>query len=83
MRMLDIGCGWGGLVKYAAERYQAEAGDYGVRTSGDGKRIMQGVPGWEWCRITGTLRINLIIISVGDEHVGYKLSGLWKWLTAA
>ena len=24
MRLLDIGCGWGGFAKFAAERYQAE-----------------------------------------------------------
>ena len=46
MRILDIGCGWGSFVKYAAERYDVEA--VGVTVSKEqvelGKKLCKGLP---------------------------------------
>ncbi len=46
MRILDIGCGWGSFIKYAAERYSVEA--VGVTVSKEqftlGKKLCKGLP---------------------------------------
>ena len=76
MRVLDIGCGWGGAAKFAAERYKVEV--VGVTVSKEqlrfGKEFCQGLP-VEIClqdfrSIKGTFDR---IFSLGMfEHVGYK-----------
>jgi cyclopropane-fatty-acyl-phospholipid synthase len=76
MKLLDIGCGWGGAVKYAAARYGAEA--VGITVSEEQARLARE-------RCTGLpVEIRLQdyrdlderfdrIFSVGMfEHVGYK-----------
>jgi cyclopropane-fatty-acyl-phospholipid synthase len=76
MKLLDIGCGWGGLLKYAAEKYQVQG--VGITVSKEqaelAKSLCQGLP----------VEIRLQdyrdvaekfdqIVSVGMiEHVGYK-----------
>jgi cyclopropane-fatty-acyl-phospholipid synthase len=76
MWVLDIGCGWGGMAKFAAERY-------GVRVTGITVSKEQARLGMELCRglpvkillqdyrcLKGTFDR---ILSVGMmEHVGYK-----------
>ncbi len=46
MRVLDIGCGWGGTAKFAAERYQVEV--VGITVSEQqaklGKELCRGLP---------------------------------------
>ena len=46
MRLLDIGCGWGGLAKYAVERYSVSA--VGITVSKEqldlGRRLCEGLP---------------------------------------
>jgi len=39
MRVLDIGCGWGGLCKYLAEKYQVQV--VGITVSKEGARLAQ------------------------------------------
>lgn len=76
VRILDIGCGWGGFAKYAAEKYGVKV--VGVTVSKEqaelGKELCKGLP----------IEIRLLdyrdvnekfdhIVSVGMfEHVGYK-----------
>jgi cyclopropane-fatty-acyl-phospholipid synthase len=76
MKILDIGCGWGSLVKYAAENYQVEV--VGITVSREqvelAREMCHGLP----------IEIKLMdyrdisdrfdrVISVGMiEHVGYK-----------
>ena len=76
MKVLDIGCGWGSLAKYAAENYQVEV--VGITVSREqvelARTMCQGLP----------VEIKLMdyrdindrfdrIVSVGMiEHVGYK-----------
>lgn len=76
MRLLDIGCGWGGLAKYAAEHYSVEV--VGVTISAEQQKMAQQ-------RCAG-LNVNILlqdyrdlheqfdrIVSVGMfEHVGPK-----------
>jgi cyclopropane-fatty-acyl-phospholipid synthase len=77
LRLLDIGCGWGGLARYAAQNYGCEV--VGVTISREQFRYAQ-----DWCRdldvdiqlrdyreiITGQFDR---IVSVGMvEHVGHK-----------
>ncbi len=79
-RLLDIGCGWGGLVVYAAEKY-------GVRATGITLSQPQAEYGQMWIQragLTGHAKIELLdyrdlpadqlfdkIVSVGMfEHVG-------------
>lgn len=75
-RILDIGCGWGGFAKYAAEKYKVEV--VGITVSKEqvslGRELCLGLP----------VEISLQdyrdldekfdhIVSVGVfEHVGYK-----------
>ena len=82
-RLLDIGCGWGGLVIYAAQRYEVEA--YGITLSQPQAELAQqriqeaGLT--EHCRVEvrDYRDINEAnsfdkIVSVGMfEHVGEKL----------
>ena len=46
MRVLDIGCGWGGTARFAAERYHVEV--VGITVSEEqvkfGKKLCQGLP---------------------------------------
>jgi cyclopropane-fatty-acyl-phospholipid synthase len=76
MRVLDIGCGWGGAAKFAAERYKVEV--VGITVSKEqlrfGKEFCQGLP-VEIClqdfrSLKGTFDR---IFSLGMfEHVGHK-----------
>lgn len=76
MRMLDIGCGWGGFAKYAAEKHSAEV--VGITVSKEqyalGKQLCNGLP--VELRLMDYRSINEKfdrIVSVGMiEHVGYK-----------
>lgn len=79
MRILDIGCGWGGTAKFAAERYKVEV--VGITVSEKqvrfGKEICQGLPIdirlQDYRSLKGTFDC---ILSLGMfEHVGYKNYG--------
>lgn len=87
MKLLDIGCGWGGLAKYAAERYGVEV--VGITLSQEQKKLAD-----ERCR---GLPIKILlqdyrdlppqqfdrIVSVGMfEHVGYKNYRQFMQITA-
>jgi len=76
MRVLDIGCGWGGAAKFAAERYRVEV--VGITVSEAQARFAQ-----EFCRgLAVDIRLQDYrslrepfdrIFSLGMlEHVGYK-----------
>lgn len=76
MRVLDIGCGWGSFVQYAAERYGAEV--VGITVSAEQEKLAK-----ERCRnAPATILLRDYrdldesfdhIVSVGMfEHVGYK-----------
>ncbi len=76
MRVLDIGCGWGGTAKFAAERYGVEV--VGVTISEQqeliAKQLCDGLPVeiklQDYREIDGTFDR---IYSLGMfEHVGYK-----------
>jgi cyclopropane-fatty-acyl-phospholipid synthase len=75
-RVLDIGCGWGSLIKYAAERYRVEA--VGITVSAEqvglGREICAGLP--VEIRLQDYRDIDEPfdhIVSVGMfEHVGHK-----------
>jgi len=76
MRLLDIGCGWGGTAEFAAERYQVEV--VGITVSEQqakyGKESCRGLPVdirlQDYRDIEGTFDR---ILSIGMfEHVGYK-----------
>jgi cyclopropane-fatty-acyl-phospholipid synthase len=76
LRLLDIGCGWGGLARYAAHHYGCQV--VGITISGE-----QFVYAQRWCRGLDveiqlrdyrevTERFDRVV-SVGMvEHVGYK-----------
>jgi len=76
MKLLDIGCGWGSLAKYAAENYQVEV--VGITVSREqvklAQTMCQGLP--VEIRLQDYREINDRfdrIASVGMiEHVGYK-----------
>jgi cyclopropane-fatty-acyl-phospholipid synthase len=76
MKILDIGCGWGSLLKYATEKYKVQG--VGVTVSKEqaelGKTICEGFP--VEIRLQDYRDINEkfdCIVSVGMiEHVGYK-----------
>lgn len=77
MRLLDIGCGWGGMAKYAAENYGVEV--VGITLSSKQKKLAD-----ERCRgLPVTIKLTDYrdlkgetfdrVVSVGMfEHVGYK-----------
>ena len=76
MKVLDIGCGWGSFVKYAAEKYNVEV--VGITISQQqlelAKTLCQGLP--VTLRFQDYRDVNEVfdrIVSVGQmEHVGYK-----------
>lgn len=76
MRLLDIGCGWGGFAKFAAERYQAEV--VGITVSEQqakfGQELCRGLPVDIRFRDYRTIKDTFDrILSMGMfEHVGYK-----------
>ena len=76
MRILDIGCGWGGTAKYVAERYQVEV--VGVTVSEEqarlGKEMCRGLPIDIRLQDYRTIEETFDrILSIGMfEHVGYK-----------
>jgi cyclopropane-fatty-acyl-phospholipid synthase len=76
MRLLDIGCGWGSLVQYAAEEYGAEG--LGITVSGEQVKLARerigGLPVEVHLQDYRKLRGNYdAVASVGMvEHVGYK-----------
>jgi len=76
MRLLDIGCGWGSLLKFAAERHGVEC--QGVTVSGEqvklAKQRTEGLPVEVRLQDYRTLSGNFdAIASVGmAEHVGWK-----------
>ncbi len=76
MRLLDIGCGWGGLAQFAAERYGVSV--TGVTVSQEqaafARQRCQGLPVTilleDYRSVTGTFDR---LVSIGMfEHVGYK-----------
>lgn len=75
-RILDIGCGWGGFAKYAAEKYGVEV--VGITVSKEqvklGRELCRGLP--VDIRLTDYRAIDEHfdhVVSVGMfEHVGYK-----------
>jgi len=79
MRLLDIGCGWGGTARFAAERYGVEA--VGITVSEDqaacAAQLCAGLPVQirlqDYRRLEGTYDR---ILSIGMfEHVGCKNYG--------
>ncbi len=76
MKILDIGCGWGGFVKYVAEKYDAEV--VGITVSKEqvslAAEMCKGLP--IEIRLQDYREVNEKfdrIVSVGMiEHVGYK-----------
>ncbi|HTX78226.1 MAG TPA: cyclopropane fatty acyl phospholipid synthase [Longilinea sp.] len=76
MRILELGCGWGGFAKYAAEKHGASV--LGVTVSKEqvalGMDLCKGLPVelrlQDYREVTGTYDA---VISIGVmEHVGYK-----------
>lgn len=80
-RVLDIGCGWGGFVKYAAEKYNIEAVGLTVskEQAGLARELCKGLP--VDIRLQDYRDINEKfnhVVSVGMfEHVGYKNYGTY------
>jgi cyclopropane-fatty-acyl-phospholipid synthase len=76
MRVLDIGCGWGSFLKYAAENYGVEA--VGITVSQEqvklGRELCKGLP--VEIRLQDYRELDEKfdhIVSIGMfEHVGYK-----------
>jgi cyclopropane-fatty-acyl-phospholipid synthase len=76
MKILDIGCGWGGFAKFAAEKYQAEV--VGITVSKEqvefAQALCRGLPveiRMQDYRAIGDKFDH--VVSVGMiEHVGYK-----------
>ena len=76
MRVLDIGCGWGGTARFAAERYMVKV--VGITVSENqakvGKELCQGLP--VEIRLQDYRSLNGVfdrVLSLGMfEHVGYK-----------
>ena len=79
MHVLDIGCGWGGTAKFAAERYQVEV--VGITVSEEqarfGKELCQGLPVeirlQDYRGLEGAF--DRILCLGMFEHVGYKNYG--------
>lgn len=80
MRILDIGCGWGTLCKYLAEKYEVECVGVTVSEEGvaHGKKLCAGLP--VDIRLQDYRKVDEKfdrIVSVGMfEHVGY-----WNYRT--
>ncbi len=81
MKVLDIGCGWGGFAKFAAEKYGVEV--LGVSISKEqielGKNICKGLPVelrfQDYRDVQGKFDA---VLSIGFiEHVGYKNYGTY------
>jgi len=76
MKVLDIGCGWGGFAKYAAENYKVEV--VGVTVSKEqvkfAREMCKGLPVQIKLEDYRNVKGNFDrIVSVGMiEHVGYK-----------
>ena len=76
MRILDIGCGWGAFMKYAAEKYNVSSVGLTVseKQVGLGRELCKGLP--VEFRLQDYRDLNEKfdrIVSVGMiEHVGYK-----------
>lgn len=81
-RVLELGCGWGGLAKYMAEKYGCEvvAFDIGKEPYTYAKELCQDLPvqvyqcDWRAVNVYNPTRIKFDkLVSVGVlEHVGYK-----------
>jgi cyclopropane-fatty-acyl-phospholipid synthase len=76
MRVLDIGCGWGGTAQFAAERYGASVVGItvSVEQAAHGRRLCQGLDVeirlQDYRTLEGTFDR---VLSIGMfEHVGYK-----------
>jgi len=75
-RVLDIGCGWGGFARYAAERYDCRV--TGISTSREqlnhARRFCRGLPvhfrQCDYRNLRG--RFDKVLICGMIEHVGYK-----------
>jgi cyclopropane-fatty-acyl-phospholipid synthase len=75
-RVLDIGCGWGGFAKWAAERYGCRV--TGISISDEqiayARKFTAGLPvdilKLDYRRLTGTY--DKVLICGMIEHVGYK-----------
>lgn len=76
MRVLDIGCGWGGTPKFMAERYGAEVVGITVsaRQAAFAKSLCEGLPVDIRLQDYRTLKEKFDrVLSIGMfEHVGYK-----------
>jgi cyclopropane-fatty-acyl-phospholipid synthase len=76
MRLLDIGCGWGGTARFAAERYGVEVVGVTVseRQAEHARRLCQGLPVDIRLEDYRSLSEEFDrIVSIGMfEHVGYK-----------
>lgn len=76
MRLLDIGCGWGSLLRFAAERYGVTG--LGVTVSGEqadlARELCRGLPVTIWLGDYRSLSGRFDrIASIGMfEHVGYR-----------
>ncbi len=75
-RVLDIGCGWGGFARFAAERYGCRV--TGISTSREqlayARRFCRGLPVQFFLRDYHSLKgtFDKILICGMIEHVGYK-----------
>jgi len=76
MKVLDIGCGWGGFAKYAAEKYGASVLGLTVSTEqvALGMELCKGLPVelrlQDYREVQGTFDA---VLSIGVmEHIGYK-----------
>lgn len=78
-KVLDIGCGWGGFAKYAAETYgcsvtgltlSKEQGEYAKSYTHNLPVDIQVVDYREW-RKTGNTYDKIVVVGM-IEHVGYK-----------
>lgn len=75
-RILDIGCGWGGFARYAAERYDCTVTGVTIsREQGNyGRKLCQGLPVTiEECDYRNIEGLFDKVVSIGMfEHVGRK-----------
>ncbi len=77
MKLLDIGCGWGGFAKFAAEKYRVEV--VGVTVSGEqielGSKMCEGLPvdlRLQDYRDVQTCGFDRVVSLGMFEHVGVK-----------